>query len=109
MNSFFFSYVAPFGNVCKSVDNCTLNFDPFCQRVDCFCVFCFILLELLYRMPKVTLFGLTCVLVLVLHVTTGVLLQQGVPGLQEEQPRSDVCHKGDEEVGDGEQKHGQPR
>jgi len=44
-----------------------------------------------------------------LPVTTGALLQQGVPGLQEEQPRSDVCHKGDEEVRDGEQKHGQPR
>jgi hypothetical protein len=42
-------------------------------------------------------------------VTTGAMLQQGVPGLQEKQPRSDVCYKGDEEVGDGQQKHGQPR
>jgi len=62
-------------------------------------------------MSKFMSFGMTYVLVLVcfMSVTTGALLQQGVPGLQEEQPRSDVCHKGDEEVRDGEQKHGQPR
>jgi hypothetical protein len=37
------------------------------------------------------------------------MLQQSFFGLQKEQPRPSVCHKGDEEVGDGEQKHGQPR
>jgi hypothetical protein len=42
-------------------------------------------------------------------VTADAMLQQGLPGLQEKQPRSDVCHKGDEEIRNGEQKHGQPR
>jgi hypothetical protein len=37
------------------------------------------------------------------------MLQQGFSGLQEEQHRPSVCHKGDEEVRDGEQKHGLPR
>jgi len=37
------------------------------------------------------------------------MLQEGFPRLQEEQPRPDVCHQGNEEIRDGEQKHGEPR
>jgi hypothetical protein len=43
------------------------------------------------------------------HNTASGLLQQGFPRLQEKQPRSVVRYQGDEEVRDGEQKHGQPR